>query len=170
MLQASTQDVSNRLGALSADQQVGVQQRAQDLQAQGINAEQALRVALADQQAQNQVTMQNAENNLRAALANQGVDLDVLKTNAAMGNQAALADLDAKLRVMGLDDAMRQVYLNGIVALQGQAVSGAGTSAQLATQAQIANQAAAQQQKMGILSAASSAAATMASQGGKAGG
>ena len=155
VLQATSQDAGNQLAALSADQQSSVTQRAQNLQAQGMNADQALKVALTDQSAATQVTMQNAENNLRAQLANQGVDLDVLKSNAAMGNQAALADLDAKLRVMGMDDAMRQTYLNGIVALQGQQGQAAGTAAQLVTNANIANTQAETQQKGALIGAVS---------------
>jgi hypothetical protein len=163
VLQATSQDVANQLAALSNDQQAGVSQRAQDLQAQGMNADQALRVALADQTAATQVTMQNAENNLRAQLANQGVDLDVLKSNAAMGNQAALADLDAKLKVMGMDDNMRQAYLNGIVALQGQQGQAAGTAAQLVTNANIANTQAATQQKGALIGAVSTLGAGLLS-------
>jgi hypothetical protein len=164
MLGASTTDVQARLSALSGDQQAFVAQRAQDLQAQGINQDTAVKLALADQQAAVTVTIQNAENNLRAQLANQGVDLEVLKANAAMGNQAALADLDAKLKIMGLDDQMRQTYLNGIVALQSQQGGAAGTAAQLGTQAQIANQDAAQKQKAALLSGMSSAGAAALSQ------
>jgi hypothetical protein len=136
------QDVANQLSGLTADQRAGVEQRAQNLQASGMNADNALKVALTEKQATDsaalasgelalraaqgnqaaavQVELARADSTLRANLANQGVDLDVLKTNAAAGNVAAIETLRAQLTAAGLNNDMISKYLTAIVSMRGQ--------------------------------------------------
>ena len=137
---------------LNAQQQANVQNAANQLQAQGMNSQQALQAALANQQAglttgsQNlaanlgiqqlgtqtglQTSLANLSNQQQAAVQNQAAQLQAQGMNAQQAMQAALANQQAGLTVGGQN-------LNAKLGIQ-QLGSGQNMQAQLANQQALA--------------------------------
>jgi len=144
---------------LSAQQQSAVQNAANQLQASGMNAQQAMQAALANQQAgltvggqnltaQQQANVQNAANQLQAsgmnaqqamqaALANQQAGLTVGQQNlgALLGIQQLGAQTGLQTSLANLSSAQQANVQNQAAQLQTQ-----GLNAQQALQAALANQ------------------------------
>ena len=144
---------------LNADQQSRVQNAANQMQAQGMNSQQAMQAALANQQAgltvgsqnlntQQQTNVQNAANRLQAsgmnaqqamqaALANQQSSLSVGQQNLAsqMGTQQLGTQTGTQTALANLSNQQQQQVQNQAAQLQNQ-----GMSAQQAMQAALANQ------------------------------
>ena len=90
--QQANQQAGLTVGAqnLSAQQQAAVQNQAAALQAQGMNAQQAMQAALANQQAGLTVGAQNLSAQQQAAVQNQAAALQAQGLNAQQAMQAAL--------------------------------------------------------------------------------
>ena len=182
----SMADVSNKIATLSTDAQNQLQAQAQQLQAQGMNQDQAMKAALANQatsltqRAQDlQASGMTADNALKVSLANMDADvtqraqdlqasgmnagnaMQMALADQAAANQTMLANLDAQLKSQGMDDTNRANYLNGIVALQQSKMTAATAKAGLETGAATDSAKLAQQKQGGILSGVSGAAATI---------
>lgn len=148
---------------LNAQQQAAVQNAANQLQASGMSAQQAMQAALANQQAgltvgsqnlnaQQQAAVQNAANQLQAsgmsaqqamqaALANQGVQQQTNLANQAMQGQYGQAGAQLGMQAAGLTQNVGQAQL-GAANQQGQlGLQAANQYGQMAgQQAGLANQ------------------------------
>ena len=126
---------------LNAQQQAAVQTAANQLQASGMSAQQAMQAALANQQAGLTVGQQNQSAQQQAALANQGVQQQTNLANQAMQGQYGQAGAQLGMQAAGLTQNVGQAQL-GAANQQGQlGLQAASQYGQMAgQQAGLANQ------------------------------
>ena len=141
--QQSNQQAGLAVGSqnLNAQQQTAVQNAANQLQASGMSAQQAMQAALANQQAGLTVGQQNQSAQQQAALANQGVQQQTNLANQAMQGQYGQAGAQLGMQAAGLTQNVGQAQL-GAANQQGQlGLQAANQYGQMAgQQAGLANQ------------------------------
>ena len=111
--QQSNQQAGLTVGGqnLNAQQQAAVQNAANQLQASGMSAQQAMQAALANQQAGLTVGQQNQSAQQQAALANQGVQQQTNLANQAMQGQYGQAGAQLGMQAAGLTQNVGQAEL-----------------------------------------------------------